>query len=512
MMKRFWTGALCCLLAAMLPLCALAQNPARVFLEEGFASGKTVEATFSVEPGEGFDGDAALRDLMNAIQLRASIRNDGLGAFTLIVNALNDNGVPTGVRDEVLTAALRLGEDGLYLSTEALGEQPVYVSAEDAQSYLTQAMEQMSAASATQFASLLTPKQDAAIGLDLTDEELRARLTLAFDGDEKLADIALDLKARAIVTEGEFTGDDHDSAVQKYVLTLTQEDIKSIVGTDFFRNRLQKSLSSAGRSDEEAEATIARMNETLAKSEISVPVTVLLDAESKLVSATVDFNGHMADIDWEEIEYDDVAATMRYARKTGDEGVTYDLRADVGEKVDGRDEPQGQMLLSGFHGNDGSRSGKLAINEYDDGAYTPEITADLDYRWEGKQATGELLVTDEDHNEVRLALTQNVGETVLENMLSIYTGNPSVKASSAESKLLLKLRLDIALTDGTAAMESLAKATPDTSAQIARMSSEELQAYVLSVQSSAIQALAQVFSKLPKSLGAGLTQLMTAGQ
>lgn len=513
MKRRVWASVLCCLLAALLPLAALAENPALSLLNTAYTEGKTIEATFHVTPGDGLlnrnqSMEAMLGDLLNALTVRAAVRNDGLGSLTLTIHELDDNGVPTGESTDALTAALRFGEDGLYLRTEALGDKPVYLTATDIAQAANGVLQSFGQSGS--LTGALTGKTD----VPPTDEELRAKLVQSFGGDAALADAMLAIKARATTTEVAIQADDHDPAVTKREVTLTQDDLLAVVSSDFCRAQLVKSYQKKADPEREADEDIAEAKASLAKSQINIPITVLLDAEGRPVCVDCLVTGHIADDD--DNEYTDITVPFRYTRKTGDTGVRHACSFVATKREDGRDEPEAYLTGEAFHGADGSLTATLTAGEYDDGREEPELAVNLDYRWNGNTADGLLSVVgydDKKNEELLVKLTQAVGDASLTNTLALYTQRNVAEPMrlAADAKPTLSCMLDFAITDGKADMDALAAATPETSVRVAQLSSDELQSYLSTIQGNALRVLAQLVSKLPASLGTGLGNLLMGG-
>lgn len=512
MMKKWLACVLCCLLAALLPLSAVCESPACTLIESAYEDGKTLEATVSVVPGKELSENAMVRDLLNALVLRLSFRNDGAGALTLLFKELDDNtGAPVGEASEALTIAMRTAEDGLYIGSEALGEKPIYLATEDVQEML-QGLGQMQGLS---FGSALGAKPELQADAELTDEELRAQLEKAFNGDAAMADAIMTIKARLVETEVTGQRGDHDPAVKQIQFTITQDDILAIMNTDYFRAQMEQSYAMQSKdSGMTADEAIAEAKDMISKSEISIPMTFLFDAEDDVVYMEYLFSGRLAEKDDGETEYEDVTMPVYYARKTGDTGVTHGFSMTGNDVEEGKEEPQVYVVGTFVHGNDGSLTGKVDIGEYDDGKEEPEIAINLDYRWNGNEAKGLMSILNLDGSakgeEVLVEMTQRVDAATVANVLTLYMqkGVTVPMTVNADAERLITVNVDIAVADGNAAMDALSAAAPESAVRIAKLSTEELQSYLMSLQGSAMTTLGNLFSKLPKSLSNGLSQLL----
>jgi hypothetical protein len=96
---------------------------------------------------------------------------------------------------------------------------------------------------------------------------------------------------------------------------------------------------------------------------------------------------------------------------------------------------------------------------------------------------------------------QLVGETTVDTKLSVSsdTSIEAIRADDAKALLgTLKISTVVQADSGTFA--SLKEASPATSTEIAKMSEAEMQTYVGSLQSNAMQVMYKVLGNLPPSV------------
>ncbi len=529
MKRTFFASALCCLLAVLLPMSAMADHPDVAMLDNAYQSGKALEIAVAVEPGEELSADQAVLDLLRSLQLRFAAQKGAGCALTIGADKLDSNGLPTGTYTDVLALALRGTEDGLYIGADLLGDKPIYLSNEDLLTVLGSLAEQCGVSlhlpadltavvpaetesadqrsSSEQLADLLSGKDSAAApAQEPTDEALRARLLSIFGGDEGLTDYMLSVKARAVITDVDMQADDHDAAVQKTEVTLTQEDLITILGSDYCREQIVNGYRQQGESNPEqtADEYIAQRQAIWARSTIEIPIVVLRDADGGVVCFDCMATGHIARSDSDDTEYYDITMPLRYARKTTADGKSYAFSMYGNNVKDGKEDPQVYAVCKLFHGNDASLEGALSLGEYNDGVEAAQLEASLTYAWSGNEAAGDLRILS-DGKTALLHIDQTLGEASLDNTLVLTVGKTD---AFADAKPLLTLHADVAVTDAHATIGTLQSVTPEASVQIGKMSSDELTEYANSLSVNAITFASTLISALPSSLGDYLTNLL----
>lgn len=307
------------LLTALMMLCAstaaFADSPHEM-VEEAYEDGRLVTSNITATLGTvPLDEStvAMLTDLLDILRIEISYQEGSDAAFGQGTVYLGEQSALTfsGIMPEKAS--------NFFVSTSLLGDQLLYFTPDDlAGLYLRLIDMQLSADSSFSQESkneILDMLQDStqqsaiqfsANSLDDDDlEDAYEDFVDQFLSSPKMAAIEQSLTKSAVTTQGIFEGEDHDTAVTQSLITISKEDMTSILQAfletvqqnEFAMQIWESSFSSTFNVGEEAltpEETIAKLiAEVPQYMEVSsydnIPVTFLLDKSGELVAMNILF-------------------------------------------------------------------------------------------------------------------------------------------------------------------------------------------------------------------------------
>jgi len=499
--------------ALLLPLSAMAQGAAADLLTQANTDGKEIVTTLTFEPGPTLSDIPAVADLSAAIRLNSL--PGGYGAFTLSLSGVDS-----------FAALFGANADGLYVKSEILGEKPVYVTWADLQKFMDESMKTsgMGDAGMAQFgqgfasgfqSSLFSGKMMANDGETLTEEQIKQKIIDAMDGDDSFIKWAEAIEAKQVVTTGEFALEGSDVATTKTELTVTKEDMAALYELPYVQKQImaqvkaQDSTLTDAQADAKVKELVTEIKDALMKSDAQVPITMLTKGEDELVALQVKATGAYQNTVNDVTTNADGSTTtnttttyvpmtfdMVYTGKTVEGGKLHAFTMTAAEKDVKQFTAKGNLTIT-----DKTTVGTLSVT---DGMDKPQLQLDLtcDYS-DAKHTMGELAMTAFDTTNTALVFgyDQLVGETTVDTKLSVSsdTSIEAIRADDAKALLgTLKISTVVQADSGTFA--SLKEASPATSTEIAKMSEAEMQTYVGSLQSNAMQVMYKVLGNLPPSV------------
>ena len=246
-MIRKWTALfLSLVLAMMLPLTALADW----------------QHTISVEPGDMLASEAALEDLLDVLALRFT-KNDESGALTVLLN-----------QKEIVTLGLTADQSGVYVESDLVGEDVLYISWEDGFAFLNKILASSVAETGLDEEALqelesgLSEMKNGIISTIEADnssqskflpakleESMRAAEEL-FPNDPVMTEYVKGLYENIVFEEGKFADDWRDTADQKCRIAMDAADLTALCDTDYLKMMIKEAISA-----EATDATEEEINE-----------------------------------------------------------------------------------------------------------------------------------------------------------------------------------------------------------------------------------------------------------
>ena len=463
---------LCLVLALALPLAATAET----------------QHILKIIPGDELASEEMVKDVLDILSLTLTEGTGKSGALTL---TLNDT--------DVATLALGADETGLYVQSNLLSDDVLYVTWEDVSAFLADMMKAAVEARAraydveaneevvaaleeamaqykkqmTAAIAIAAENKDDAMTVK-TPEEISAMAEKLFEDDPEMATFIKEIYDNMTVEEGDFSDDARDPATQKYTMSMTGEDYAAICDTAYMRSMVKSIVSQndAGLEGDELEAETDKLLDGVRKiyeeSDIAMTITVYSADEGRDVVG-MEMGMSMAvteeDTGDEEPETVKVAMNMNYDRLTGENGPAY--TADLSMEVS--DQNMMQMTFGLLKGKDGVSDGMLAAL-----ANHTQIT----FLYHG----------------------ENKGDKRIRS-LAIYgrNGATAITEPAAAERPVITFQLTSG-EGGSGLLSDIEKATPDTAVNVMKLSVDEMQDLAVDVQTRAMQALFTALGQMPASV------------
>lgn len=529
-------------LALMLPMSAMAQGAAMDLLEQAKADGKEIVTTITFEPGATLAANQAVADMSAATSIRLNKLSGGYGAFALVLQGI-----------DTVTAQLRVQSDGLYVQSEVLGAKPVYVSWEDVQKGITESMRANGAseASISQFTQGfingfqqgltggMAGMMPATEGKDLSDEEIKQKIIEAMGGDDSFVKWMEGIQAKAVVTPGTYAIENADPADTKTEITLTKEDMASLYDTAYVQKQIAEQLKAQDSTltDEQITAktaeTVASIKTALIASDMVMPMAFYSKGEDDMVAMEIGLTGNFdkAQMDKATDAVPDALASqttadtateapaatavpqivkldfhMTAARLTVEGGKQYTLA------LNGTEDDKPLVRVAGnFSYNATLANGSLTVVK---GKEIPVVDLAMyaDYT-DAKHVTGELAATMYNENAPQsfvVGVEQTTGDTTVDTTVSLSQGATvdAIKADAATA-LIGSIKVNTVVQADSGMFSSLKEATPETAVQVMKLSAEELQSFMATLQSNGMQALMKIMGNLPQSVSTMVGGMMS---
>ena len=523
MKRKGWIRLLSVVAALMLPMSAIAQSAAMDWMTQADTEGKEIVTTITFEPGATLATDPAVADMSAATVIRINKLAGGYGAFAVVLNGVDS-----------IAAQFHAATDGIFVQSETLGTQPLYFSWEDINKGMTEAMSSsgMGETGMNQFSQGFMQGFTTGKGMmdgtveptKLTQEEMYQKITEAMGGDEGFVNWMKAIQAKAVVTNGEFTLGDSDTADTKTEILVTKEDIASLYDVTYIQKQVATQIKSkdATLTDEQVTAETAKQIEAIKvevlASDVTLPITLYTKGTDDLIAVewtmTGTFTNDATDTtaflaaDTAEPTATPVPAApakinvhMTMARKTLADGKQYTANMTATK------DDQAQFTMNGLlTKNDKTMTGTLTMNgDKADQQVAFDLSADYT---DAKHVFGKLNVSVNDKgalSAVVLGFDQVVGDTTVDNQLSLAYGE-SIEAITAagDAAVLGTIKVNCVKQDNSGTFATISEATPATSLEVMKLSETDLQTYLSTLQSNAMQTLYKVLGNLPQSVSSQL--------
>lgn len=469
MIRKWMALLLSLLLVMMLPLSALADR----------------QHTLTVVPGELIGSQQAVADLLGVLDLRLT-EGDRSGALTIM---LNDQ--------DIATLGLTADTTGLYVSSNIIGADVLYVTWEDGFAFLTdqvmirlkeQGIDQatMQAIESTLEEAKTTIVAGIGAGTAVaaqpaspaTIEESMAMVEEMFPGDEQMAAYIKSIYEDVSVEDGVFPSEKRDTADQKYRMTMDEADLLTLCETDYMRNMVTEQLAAQNQQATEAEIKAAAdevMAEVKALYEESgfemIMEMYTQDAGQTLVGMDMIMN---MSLDAGEVEGEKLQTSMQmaavYDRLTDENGVSYKATAGIAA-----DSSKAEFSFNLNKGNNGVSEGMLGVLA------------------EGE----EIVITYEAENTAPDTRVRGAA-------LYMRSGANAILEPAASDRPMISFVLKSEPADESV-LNALDTAKPETSVNVMKLSDEAMQALGNQIMANGMQVLYTALGQLPTSV---LTMVM----
>lgn len=503
-MRKLIAVALCLVLCLSLPLHALAATELTIRLRVGEAL--LEENYLTIEE---------LELLFNSLFCKV-IMDGSTAAYSL-----------HSEKGEMLNVCYRSGLEGFYFSSPLVGERTLYFSTHDAAERIKQEMEAQPAQTPETYATEVSASTTV---ISMLPTAIAAGLIPAiFQGDSIITEFAqLFSESGALIggektiTEGSFTGEEHDPATQKTVHTFTAADLAALCKDPAFRklwnDRLQLNESTA-------EEIFLALEEEFAKSNLAVTRTAYADGEKECavfweIAYTPEPESEQ-DIFTNDSSDLKNLITIRTLHKENITTFTYAARSDLTVIRTDENDPRTYATENTLTVVTDHETGTISINGRE---IAGTVTQNGRQLFEGKQTDilGELTIGADgapdgwigfldDKVQISAVLDGTQTNGVTDLSLSLLFGENqtgAVQKPAEPLKPLCTFALQIAPTEATEAMTALAGAAPEECMQLLRFSEEEIEAEMQLIQGEAMVALMRMMSLMPPEL---LNMMMNPG-
>lgn len=422
-------------------------------------------------------------------------------------------------KGEMLSLCYRSGLDGFYFSSPLVGDRTLYFSTRDAAERIRQEMEAQSAQTPEVYAA--EPSASTTVISMLPTAIAAGLIPAIFQGDSIITEFAGLLSesgaligGEKTVTEGSFTGEDHDPATQKTVHTFTAADLAALCKDQTFRklwnDRLQLSESTA-------DAIFLALEEEFAKSNMTVTRTAYTDGAKECavfweIAYTPEPESEQ-DIFTNDSSDLKNLITIRTLHKENITTFTYAARSDLTVIRTDENDPRTYATENTLTVVTDHETGTISINGRE---IAGTVTQNGRQLFEGKQTDilGELTIGADgapdgwigfldDKVQISAVLDGTQTNGVTDLSLSLLFGENQTGAVQKPAEFLESLctfAVQIAPTEAPEALTALAKAVPEDCMQLLRLSEQELEEELQQIQGNAMSALFRMISLMPPEL------------
>ena len=432
-------------------------------------------------------------------------------------------------KGEMLNVCYRSGLEGFYFSSPLVGERTLYFSTHDAAQSIKQEIEagpdQIPEANIDE----LSPHRTiVSLIISLLPTAVAAGLIPAiFQGDSIITEFAqLFSESGALiggektVTEGSFTGEEHDPATQKTVHTFTAADLAALCKDPAFRKLWNDHLQ---LNETTAEEIFLALEEEFAKSDLAVTRTAYADGEKECavlweIAYTPEIEQVTSPFDTYDLKN---KITLQTLQKENVTTFIFEARSDLTVIRTDENDTRTYATENTLTVVTDHEAGTISINGRE---IAGTVTQNGRQLFEGKQTDilGELTIGADGAPDGWIGFLEAKGQitAVLDGTQTndttdltlslLYGANETgaVQKPAEALKPLCIFALQIAPTEATEAMTALAGATPEECMQLLRFSEEELEAEMQLIQGEAMAALMRMMSLMPPEL---LNMMMNPG-
>ena len=462
MIRKWMTTLLAMLLTLMLPLCALADT----------------QHTLTIIPGDALAAEQAVADLCKVLSFSVTTGKES-GALTIGLDG-----------KDVLTAAAKADVSGLFVHSNILSDDVLYVTWDDAFAVLGQVMAtQLPAEEAEAFQQAVDQAKEQVTGalqagvstmpVVTSTEEMMEQLREVYADDPGMIKMFENLYSRMVVEEGVFVSEKRDTATQKQTLTMTNEDLLAVVDTNMLRSvaeemvKMESPELSGDELNQAVEAVLAEVREVYANVDFNAVMTAYtVDDGLTLVGMEMDMPMNLKD----ETESYGIDTKLQYNRLTDANGVSHkaDMVMALPEEAGGNVEIQFDLHKGADHVSKGS----LAL-----------LAGGMEFTITYNAAN---------NGDVRTRLAE----------VYMRSGAAAIIPPAASDRPLISFQVVTEPADA-AVLGKIEGANSGNAVNVLKLSAEEMSALATGVEGRAMQILFNAMGSLPASV---LTLLMSSAQ
>jgi len=461
-----------------------------------FAEGTETVTTITAKPGAQLGVDPTAAQIFDTAAIRIHSMPEGYGAFVLSFKDV-----------DAFQSLFRLKEDGVYVQSQSLGIEPLYFSWDDLSKLLKEQLANnpdMTAAGGMfggdMFQSMLNGS--------MTEEQ--ALETMGIDA-EFMAYIS-DIQAAQTVETGSFVLEGSDTANQKAVIKLTNDQLARALELNIVRKQMsnQVSMQDPSLTEEEVktnvDAQLEQAKQAIKNANLNVTLTVYTK-DSEFIALQFVLDGAMANSGAAESK---AGVTLTLTKTTVDTAKFYQMTFKLLEGESEIINQYGSLYLA-----DAYVLGNYKINSMDG---TPLVSVDFNFdKSLVDHTTGEFALTMYDGtgsalNSALVVFDQAKSGDTTDTSLDAYIAADSMdmlKADLAKASLI-SLKFHTVTQPDSGFFSALQNASPETSVQLLKMTPDELNAYMQVMQQNLTMTLVTVINNLPPELSNALMQGMGA--
>lgn len=459
MICKWFSVILSLLLAFMIPVAALADT----------------RHDLTIIPGEMIASEEAIADFLDVFSLTLTTGEES-GALTL---NLADTAIAT--------AALSADSSGLYVQSNLLSDDVLYITWDDGFAFVTDllkasmASEGVDEASIEVLESTMAEAKDSivtALGTGVapavsmspkTTEEALAQAQEMFKDDPEMLSYINSVMNRMVIEDGLFTDEERDAADQKYSMVMTGEDLTALCDTQYLRKLIEEAVLAENpelSGDALAKATddvIAEVRSVYENSDMNLTLD-MYTLENGTVLVGMDMVMQMTII---QEEYEEkTLMNFNYDRLSTAEGIAY--KADMSLAIDG--EEVMQVVFDLTKGSDAVSKGKLAM-----------------------------LVEGEEMSVMYRA--ENTQPDVRDRSIALYfrSGATAIIDPAPSDRPVISFRV-VTSPETTGLLHDIEHADASNSVNVMKLSDEEMQALIGEISTRCMQVVYAALAKLPTSV------------
>ena len=447
--------------------------------------------TITVQPGSLLDEYPELKQITDLAAIRFHSMSDNYGAIVLSLSDI-----------DAVQVKMKGTDDGLYLQSDMLGQQPLYFTWDALNEYITEYLEENA-----DFEMVDTPydmkTMEAMMDGTMTDEQMLEMMGI----DNDVVEYITALIESVDVQSGSFTLNGSDEATEKSVFTMTGDDLNTALDLSFVQNMLIEQLTTEypEASEEELQSSIDMQTEQIKQAVDSLDITVTS------TSYTVDDNFIAFELLMDAVmeNYDGsitpIGINIQATKTSIDSAAFYRFSVVL---IEGEEEFVNQ-------------EGSLYIGDtFITGSYTlyaspdePIMEAVLNVDLSQPNTMyGELSfsIIDTYYGETQSVLfvfEQAKADAVTNTEVKVFVGGEvdDIKNALGETDLIT-LNFSYEELEESDFFADLENATPETSVQLLQMSDEELDVYMQGMEQNLLVTMLTVIDNLPADISEALMQ------
>lgn len=450
MIRKWMSTLLALLLVVMVPMCAMADK----------------QHTLTVIPGDDLRNIQEVADLSDVLSL-SYIYSDEAGAISIGLS-----------EEEMVTIAASADENGLYLHSNALSDDVLYLDWEDSLELFSQlAAEEMGAEAAQAFqqsmeAQLAGLFAAGSAGAVVSEEVSPETFEEIFADDPAMIAFGTRMVEEIDIEEGSYKSDKRDTATGRVAANLTDEDLLELTETKFMRSIIEELIKSqdAEMSGDEVKATtdalLEEVKNIFREMELEGGMSIYTVDDGDVVVGFELYVPMVFNVEGENVTF---VLQFDYNRLTTSNGVSYKASFETGL-------PQ-------------EENGMLTI------VYDHFKGSDSKYTSKGMVA---LMVDGQQFTITYDATTENAARTRLASVYMRDGANAIVEPAASERPLIT---FKVVSKDADpAVLQAIKNADSTTAVDVLKLTEDGLMELVNGMQIRVTRVVSKVMSALPESV------------